>query len=331
MKFHSLILMSLFVFVFKPGDADQSLKYRQDYRNYIKTVTNYIRAHIGSNEIRNLKLIRDINSTISIKEAFKPDLYLIDFTNNYSYIISILNFKYTEILNKFLEYTHIVIDKCQQFQDKNVSENFICCVTSIIEEVKNSKTMFENLYNAMKFLSYLDVRYVFVGSIVTNVIIDEIDFFQQYVLQEISEAKPFDLNNLPNLEDSETKFKNLNEFYTEATEKVNKLFKNSNIIDTSIKTDKTIELKECFYENDSYLVYLTCSKLNSFYNETIEIWYKNLGFEQFLNPIIPELMPPIDPALNQSVAIEALNIIRQETGWKTMDHIYIIYNERGSV
>ncbi|XP_050520422.1 uncharacterized protein LOC126893913 isoform X2 [Daktulosphaira vitifoliae] len=154
----------------------------------------------------------------------------------------------------------------------------------------------------MKFLSYLDVRYVFKGSIVPNVIIDEIDFFQQYVLQQITETSSFDLNSIPKLKDSETKFKNLNEFYTEALE------------------------KECSNGNDSYLVYLTCSKLNLFYIETIEIWYKNLGFKQFLNPNTPEFIPPMNSAVNQYDGIKVLNILRQENGWKTMNHINIIYN-----
>ncbi|XP_050522834.1 uncharacterized protein LOC126895240 isoform X2 [Daktulosphaira vitifoliae] len=187
--------------------------------------------------------------------------------------------------------------------------------------------MFENLYNAMMFISYIDVKFLFNGSIVTNPIIEEIDFFQQYVLQQILETSPFDLNSLPNLKESKKKFKNLNEFYSEASEKVNKLLKNSNIIDTSININSTtIQIKECYNENDSYLVYLTCSKLNSFYDETIEIWYRKLGFEQFLNPNTPELMPPIDSSLVQNDGMQALNILRQETGWKKMDHIYIIYN-----
>ncbi|XP_050548714.1 uncharacterized protein LOC126910304 [Daktulosphaira vitifoliae] len=181
--------------------------------------------------LQSLSINEMTNANTRQEEAFKQDEFMQNFKSKYSITISLLNFKYTEILKKFLDYMHIIIDKCQQFRSRNLSENFICCVTSFIEEMKNSKIMFENLYNAMKFLSYLDVRYVFIGSIVTNVIIDEIDFFQQYVLQQITETSSFDLNSIPKFNDSETKFKNLNEFYTEALEKVNKLFKNSNIID----------------------------------------------------------------------------------------------------
>ncbi|XP_050520419.1 uncharacterized protein LOC126893911 [Daktulosphaira vitifoliae] len=325
MEYYSLILMSMIVFVLKPSEADQRLRYRLNYKNYIKTVVNYIRYHIKSNEMQNLKMKRDSNYNVDIEEAFKQDEFMQNFKSKYSITISLLNFKYTEILKKFLDYMYIIIDECHQFHARNLLENFICCVTSLAEEVKNSKTMFENLYNAMKFISYIDVRFVF-QSIVPNVIIDEIDFFQQYIIHRKSETSSLDLNSLPNLNDCETNFKNLNEFYTEALEKVNNLFQNNNIIDTSIKTDLTFQLKECSNGNDSYLVYLTCSKLNSFYNETIEIWYKNLGFEEFLNPNTLEFMPPIDATLIQNDGMKILNILRQETGWKKMNHIYIIYN-----
>ncbi|XP_050520414.1 uncharacterized protein LOC126893907 [Daktulosphaira vitifoliae] len=326
MEYYSLILMSMVVFVLKPSEADKRLRYRLNYKNYIKTIEDHIRKHIGSNEMQNLKMKRDSNYNVDIEEAFKQDEFMQNFKSKYSITISLLNFKYTEILKKFLDYMHIIIDKCQQFRSRNLSENLICCVTSLVEEVKNSKIMFENLYNAMKFLSFIDVRFVFEGSIVTNVIIDEIDFFQKYVLQQITEISSFDLNSIPNLNDCETNFKNLNEFYTEALEKVNNLFQNNNIIDTSIKTDLTFQLKECSNGNDSYLVYLTCSKLNSFYNETIEIWYKNLGFEEFINPNTLELTPPIDSSINHYEGIKVLNILRQENGWKTMEHINIMYN-----
>ncbi|XP_050520418.1 uncharacterized protein LOC126893910 [Daktulosphaira vitifoliae] len=327
MEFYSLILMSIAIVILKLGESE-CLDYRKDYINYTKKIVGYIYFHIGSNEMRYLKFKQDSHYTINIEKAFQSDTTMTNFKADYSYTISVLNYKYTEILKKFLEYVDIILHKCKQFHDNNFTENFISCVTSLAEEVKNSKTMFENLYNATKFISYIDVRFVF-RSIVPNVIIDEIEFFKQYILQQISETSPFDLNSLPNLKDTEEKFKKLNEFYTEALEKVNNIFQNSNIINTSIETNSiTNQIKECSNENDSYLVYLTCSKLNSFYIETIELWYKNLGFEIFLSPKIPELKPPKYREIIQNDGIKALNIFRQESGWKKMNYINIIYNNK---
>ncbi|XP_050523012.1 uncharacterized protein LOC126895317 [Daktulosphaira vitifoliae] len=332
MEFYWLILILSVVVLAKKPDEETNCNrkrvnnYREDYKNYIKTVFGHIRTNIGSNEMLNLKLKLDSICTISIEEAFKPETNYHNFKNNYFYTICLLNFKYTEILKHFLDYIDIVLQKCKQFHERNLKENFISCVTSLVEEVKNSKTMFENLYNAMAFISYIDVRFLFKGAIMPNVIIDEINFFLKYVLQKILENSHLDLNSLPNIEDTEINIKNLNEFHAVASKIVNNLYQNSNIIiETSIKTNST---SNQINEDDSYLVYLTCSKLKSFYNENIEIWYENLGFEQFLNPYIPELLPPIDPNINKNMAIKTFNILRQESGWKTMEHINIIYNEK---
>ncbi|XP_050545941.1 uncharacterized protein LOC126908097 [Daktulosphaira vitifoliae] len=336
MEFYSLILMSIGIFVIKLDEGVNCIcnsltNYREDYRNYIKTVINHICSHIESNEILNLKLIQDSNSAIGIEEFSKPETNYHNFKTNYFYTISLLNFKYTEILKNFLDYIDVILQKCKQFHERNLEENFICCVTSLVEEVKNSKIMFENLHNAMNFFSYIDVRFVFQGSTVPNVINNEINFFLKYVLQKISENsrldlnRHFDLNCLPNFHDSEMNFMSLNEFRTVASKIINNLYQNSNIIDNSIKNNSTIIQ---INEDDSYFVYLTCSKLKSFYNKNIEIWYKKLGFEKFFNPKTPELIPPVDPNININVAIKALNILRQESGWKTMEHINIVYNEK---
>ncbi|XP_050520803.1 uncharacterized protein LOC126894101 [Daktulosphaira vitifoliae] len=323
MEFYSITFVITAVFALKPNEAKQCLNYRDDYKNYIKTIIYHIYSQILLNEKQNLN--QGSNNTTFINKVFSSETNTNEFRDNYSYTINILNFKYTEILKNFLDYINVILHKCKQFQNNNLSENFISCVTLLVEEVKNSKTMFENLYKAMKYISDFDVRYVFQGKNVPNAIIDEIDFFKEYVSQKIHKSEPFDLNKLPYLNDSETNFKNLNEFYTEATIKVNNLFQNSNIINTSVKTNSaTNQIKECYNENDSNVVYLTCRNLNAFYDVTIEIWYKNLGFEQFLNPRASEFIPPI--TLNQLDGIKALNILRQETGWKNMEHINIIYN-----
>ncbi|XP_050520412.1 uncharacterized protein LOC126893904 [Daktulosphaira vitifoliae] len=327
MEFYSITFVIIVAFVLKPYEAKLSTDYHDDYKNYINTVISYIHSQIVLNEKQNLKLNQCFKNNISFRQAFLPEGYMNDFRDKYSYTINVLNFKYTGILKKFLNYIDIILQQCKQFRDENLWENFICCVTSLVEEVKNSKTMFENLYNAMKFISEIDVRYVFNGNNVPNAIVDEIDFFKQFVLQYTSETVSFDLNSLPNLKDSETKFKNLNEFYAVASEKVNIMFQNNNLIDTFIETNSiTNQITECSNKNDSYLVYLTCSNLNAFYNETIDIWYKNLGFDLFFNPIIPKFIPPIDLDINQNDGIKALNILRRESGWKKMEHISIIYN-----
>ncbi|XP_050535479.1 uncharacterized protein LOC126902355 [Daktulosphaira vitifoliae] len=319
MEFYSFILISIIVFVLKPDEGVQYKKYNEDYKKYIHRVVSRIHSQIGSNEMQSLKLKQHSNN-MDVQENPQLD----DFSHYYRYTISVLIFKYTEILNKFLDYMHIIMNQCKQFHERNDCEQFICCVTLLEVEVKNSKTMFGYLQNAMKFISYIDIKCLFVGIIIMpNPITDEITFFQQFI--KILELN-FDINISPNLEGSEMKLEFFTKFYTDGLEILNKSFHYSNIIDDSIKTDLTTNKNmEYSNENNLNIVYLSCSELNSFYNETIEIWYKHLGFEQFLNPKTPEFTPPKDPQIKQDDGIVALNILLRETGWKSMNHINIVY------
>ncbi|XP_050529660.1 uncharacterized protein LOC126899137 isoform X1 [Daktulosphaira vitifoliae] len=319
MKLYTFILIFIVVFVLILNEGVHCEK-NGDYTIYIKRVVRDIYLQIKSKQIQNLKLKQDLINTTGIVKASKP-IKLLNFPYIYCYTISVLNFKYTEILKKFLDYLDIIIRKCQRFQERNSSEDFNRCVTILEDAMKNSKTMIKSLHSAMKFISYIDIRFLFSEGVVPHAIIDEIDFIYQYIVQ----INCFDLNKTPNL-DFKEKFQNLTKFYADALYIVNDLFENSNIIDTSEKTDlTTMKIDECSNENNYDVVFSTCSELKKFCNETIEIWYESLGFEQFLNPKIYKYIPPIDRSINQDDGIKALNILLKEPGWKSMNHIKIIY------
>ncbi|XP_050529665.1 uncharacterized protein LOC126899137 isoform X6 [Daktulosphaira vitifoliae] len=319
MKLYTFILIFIVVFVLILNEGVHCEK-NGDYTIYIKRVVRDIYLQIKSKQIQNLKLKQDLINTTGIVKASKP-IKLLNFPYIYCYTISVLNFKYTEILKKFLDYLDIIIRKCQRFQERNSSEDFNRCVTILEDAMKNSKTMIKSLHSAMKFISYIDIRFLFSEGVVPHAIIDEIDFIYQYIVQ----INCFDLNKTPNL-DFKEKFQNLTKFYADALYIVNDLFENSNIIDTSEKTDlTTMKIDECSNENNYDVVFSTCSELKKFCNETIEIWYESLGFEQFLNPKIYKYIPPIDAAINQDDGIKVLNILLKEPGWKSMNHINIIY------
>ncbi|XP_050529661.1 uncharacterized protein LOC126899137 isoform X2 [Daktulosphaira vitifoliae] len=319
MKLYTFILIFIVVFVLILNEGVHCEK-NGDYTIYIKRVVRDIYLQIKSKQIQNLILKQD---SIYITDIVKTKQFnkLLDFPYIYCYTISVLNFKYTEILKKFLDYLDIIIRKCQRFQERNLSEDFNRCVTILEDAMKNSKTMIKSLHSAMKFISYIDIRFLFFQGAVPHGIIDEIDFIYQYVV----EISCFDVNESPNL-DSKTKFQILTKFHADALKKVVNLFENSNIIDTSEKTDLTIIIvEECSNENNYDIIFSTCSELKKFCNETIEIWYESLGFEQFLNPKMYKYIPPIDAAINQDDGIKALNILLKEPGWKSMNHINIIY------
>ncbi|XP_050545602.1 uncharacterized protein LOC126907934 isoform X3 [Daktulosphaira vitifoliae] len=316
MKFYSFILSCIIVFTLNLIEGEQYKSYHAMYENYIARVV----SHICSQIILYQK--QDSNNISSLEEAFRPNSNLLSFKPKYIYTISILNFKYLEILKKFLDLLNLILNNCQKFHNEKKSpKNFIRCVQFLEIIVKNSKTMIENLHNAVKFISYIDIRFLFSEDFVLHPIIDEIDFIYQYVLEKSKETTSLDLNKSP-YEISEMKFKNLTKFQTDASIRVNNYLQNYKNLDTSLINDlKCIKIAELPINVRSSKK----SLLNMFFSEIIKNWYKNLGFEEFLNPKREEFIPPIDPDTNQNDGIEALNIIRKESGWEKMNHISIVY------
>ncbi|XP_050535672.1 uncharacterized protein LOC126902440 [Daktulosphaira vitifoliae] len=318
MKFYPFTLISIVIFILKPDEGIYCKTYYVEYKHYIKMVVNHIYSRIE------LYKKQDSNNTIDIITNLQLKKKLLKFSVKYNYTINVLNYKYNEIVQKFLAFVNVILSKCQKYHKNKSTKHFIPYVVLLQEVVKSSKTLFENLYNAMKFISYIDIRFLFFGSVVPHGIIDEIEFIYQYVLEKSENTRPLDLNKSP-YEVCEMNFENLKKFHFEASTRVENFFRNSNALNSFILYDlKKIQTTEIPTDTRN----LRKSTLQKFFNDITEIWYKNLGFEQFLNPIITEFIPPIDPDTNQKYGIEALDIICKEPGWKSMEHISINYCEK---
>ncbi|XP_050545600.1 uncharacterized protein LOC126907934 isoform X1 [Daktulosphaira vitifoliae] len=323
MKFYSFILISIAIFVSQPDEGVHCKSYHIEYKNYIERVISYIYSQIISYQKQ------DSNNTTGMEETIQPKTNPRDFTQKYHYTISILNFNYIQILHEYRYYMKIIINQCIEFKKENLLENFIDCVMFLEKQVKNSKTMFEKFYNAVKFISYIDIRFLFSEGAVTHAITDEMDFIYQYLLEKNKEDSS-DLKRLPYYI-SEYKFKNIESFNVNLYWKIfdfnTNFFKQNKILDIYINSDvDKLNIAKLPQRRRSYAILSKKSELLTiFYNENIEIWYNNLGFEQFLNPTAAEFIPPIDPDTNQNDGIEALNIIRKQSGWEKMNHISIVY------
>ncbi|XP_050545616.1 uncharacterized protein LOC126907940 isoform X1 [Daktulosphaira vitifoliae] len=315
MNFFSFILIFIVVFVLQPEKGVHCESYNAMYKNYIERVVSHIYSQIISYRKQ------DSNNTMDIDEAVQPNSKMLNFRQKYSYIIGIINFKYLEILRKFLYLIKLILNKGQKFYEENVLNNFILSIQIFERFLKNSKTMIENLYNAMKFLSYIDTRFLFSEGFIPHPIIDAIDFIHQFVLEISLETNSFDLNKSP-YEISEKKFENLTVFHTDASKRVEFYFQNCYFMDIILAKDlENIKITGLPLDLNSKVSELH----NEFFNKIVEVWYKNLGFEEFLNPKKAEFIPPIDPDTIQNDGIEALNIIRKESGWEKMNHISIVY------
>ncbi|XP_050545618.1 uncharacterized protein LOC126907940 isoform X3 [Daktulosphaira vitifoliae] len=312
MKFYSFILIFIVVFMLQPDKRVHCETYRAKYENYIERVVSHIYSQIISYRKH------DSNNTIGIEQSLQQNTNMLNFNLKYCYTINILNLKYIEILEKFFNLIKLIINKCQKYHQKNELNNFIPCVQMVEIIIKNSKTMTENLHNAMKFLSYIDIRFLFSQGSVAHPIFDIIDFIYQYILNISSETSSFDLNKSP----YEMKLENLIIFQADVSTLMFNFIHNSTFIDifllNYLKNIKIAELPNKFIPTINEII-------TNFFNEIIEVWYKNLGFEEFLNPQIAEFIPPIDPDTVQNDGIEALNIMRKESGWEKMNHISIVY------
>ncbi|XP_050545629.1 uncharacterized protein LOC126907943 [Daktulosphaira vitifoliae] len=312
MKFYSFILIFIVVFVLQPDKRVHCETYRAMYENYIERVVSHIYSQIISYRKQ------DSNNDMDIDEAFKPNSKMLNFNLKYCYTINILNLKYIQILKKFFNLIKLILNACQKYHPKNELNKFTLCVQMVEAIIKNSKNMTENLHNAMKFLSYIDIRFLFSQGSVAHPIFDIIDFIYQYILNISSETSSFDLNKSP----YEMKLENLIIFQADVSTLMFNFIHNSTFIDTILLNDlkniKIAELPNNFIPTRNEII-------TKFFNEIIEVWYKNLGFEEFLNPTRAEFIPPIDPDTVQNDGIEALNIIRKESGWNKMDHISIVY------
>ncbi|XP_050545634.1 uncharacterized protein LOC126907944 isoform X4 [Daktulosphaira vitifoliae] len=315
MKFFSFILIFIVIFLLQQDTGVHCENYHDMYENYIERVVSHIYSKIISYRKQ------DSKNTIGIEENLQTNTNMLNLRQKYCYTIGILNFKYIEILQKYFDIIKLMLNMCLKYHKNNELNYFSSCVETLEKVLKISKTMFKKLHNAMKFISYLDIRLLFTEGFIPHPIIDVIDFIYQYVLEKSQDTSSLDLNKSP-YEISVIKLENLTKFQFDASKRIGKFVENNKFMFIYILTDMS-KIKIAELPND--LNFVRIEIINKFFNEIIEVWYKNLGFEEFIKPKSAEFIPPINPDTNQNDGIEALNIIRKESGWKKMNHISIVY------
>ncbi|XP_050545635.1 uncharacterized protein LOC126907944 isoform X5 [Daktulosphaira vitifoliae] len=315
MKFFSFILIFIVIFLLQPEKGVHCENYHDMYENYIERVVSHIYLKII------LYQNQDSKNATGREEDLQTNTIMLNLRQKYCYTIGILNFKYIEILQKYFDIIKLMLNMCLKYHKNNELNYFSSCVETLEKVLKISKTMFKKLHNAMKFISYLDIRLLFTEGFIPHPIIDVIDFIYQYVLEKSQDTSSLDLNKSP-YEISVIKLENLTKFQFDASKRIGKFVENNKFMFIYILTDMS-KIKIAELPND--LNFVRIEIINKFFNEIIEVWYKNLGFEEFIKPKSAEFIPPIDPDTNQNDGIEALNIIRRESGWKEMNHISIVY------
>ncbi|XP_050546646.1 uncharacterized protein LOC126908527 [Daktulosphaira vitifoliae] len=293
------------------------------YLNYLIEIGDHLCIQNGWKSMGNLHLKHDSIGFLSVQDLVAQKLNEKNLISVFYNIIDILNYRYSEVLSTFVELLNIVVDICVHFLDANVLENFKNCTILLVKIINNSLTMFDNIYNAMTFISYMDFKLVF-PELKTNPITIVHDIYEIknhiYFKKIQSEYHHVDYQVF-----IETK-----EFIGDVFKIANNCFeKNKSIINTGEKIDLKTECETEYLTHNrdfSEFIQFMCNKMNSFYTETIKINYEDLGFIQLINPTNNKFKPPIDESINQELGIMTLNTLFSEGNWDSFGKIKILFD-----
>ncbi|XP_050548893.1 uncharacterized protein LOC126910390 [Daktulosphaira vitifoliae] len=316
-----------------------SCKIRQKtYEKYYSVVMDHISEQVGWDSMQHLEIKYDFSTEIStkIKDVICKESRVV-LPKKFEAIIHILNYTYTDVIHTFIDHISAIAKRCQEYYDFNQGDNFLSCTVSLQSVVENSKTMFEQLYNVMNYLSNIDLKTLASAKKTFSIpIVDEIYTFVEFATLKIQQNTQIfiDLNDPKTKEDAYEVILDVNRFikgidnesYQKIKEKNSLIVYNrkskclleENLKDYNARQNKNIELS-----------YYLCEWLNMYYNEISTNFYKNLGFEQVLESKKEGIFkPPIYSYENicQKQIIEQLNAITKESGWKSLKHINIIFN-----
>ncbi|XP_050543337.1 uncharacterized protein LOC126906670 [Daktulosphaira vitifoliae] len=309
---------------------------KKHYMKYLINVVNHIRVQEGWYSMHHLSLNNKSSQQISIREAFiynyGSDQLEVMFTN----IIYLINVKYAEVLNKFVEFINIGTDHCEEYLIAQSFENFNICINLLEVEVKKSEYMFEHLYKAVSFLSYLDLKYIFTKRLGNPyVIVEEIYFVKNFISNLKLYNQLCDTNLLTNytVDIMKAVITNIKQFIGEVANVVQGILNKLNIENNvPLKLKLILNTEYDMYKTDySCFIDFLFKKLNDFYTFTIENDFIGLGFSELLDPITfnkKELYPPIDNKLHQETGIATLNKLQIEGNWQTLNHIHVLYYDQ---
>ncbi|XP_050549005.1 uncharacterized protein LOC126910459 [Daktulosphaira vitifoliae] len=305
----------------------------EKYAIYFKQVTNYIGVHLTGLNMEHISVRISKDKIISIEDVLN---YKSENNNEllikYNIIVDLLNYFFSKELENFSEHLKIILDDCEIFFKENSFENATYCTVELFNAAKNSNEMFEYLYKAIIFIDYLDIKLVIRNSIHPKTIVEEIYTVKNYIfLMRTREIYNY-INNDGHIEIEVLlkDFIEINNFVDKIvaiTDSINK--KNVTIINSRTE----FNLREKYYGeyiNFKYkmnFVDFVREKLYHYCSETINNFYLKIGFNQLLNPNIPELMPSQNYDFPQQRSIEKLNTLFREGDWKLLNHIKIIIDD----
>ncbi|XP_050543338.1 uncharacterized protein LOC126906671 [Daktulosphaira vitifoliae] len=311
---------------------------RREYFKYLARVVNYIRHQTGWNSMENEFLNWDSENVISVKELLTFEIDENNFSCIFSHIVSVFNSQYIGILLTFVEHVNILIEECEKYLTAQLFGNFINCTTLLEIGMKKSTVMFDSIYQVMWFLSYLDIKRVFVR-IVGNpyTVVDEVYLVKHFIdsIQIKDKTGPANNQEEYNAKVNEAILVifNTKELIKNVTKRaISVLNRNRKLLIIPQRPDLKLNYEwiyhsQEFIENDFFNLVL--NNLNKFYTHTKKMYYDDFNFDILLYPIAHSmdwLIPPQEEPLPLSTEVATLKILVDEGKWKTVDHISIIHN-----
>ncbi|XP_050546892.1 uncharacterized protein LOC126908661 [Daktulosphaira vitifoliae] len=307
---------------------NNSSKFKQfQYLNYLNEVVDHMCTQNGWKSMENLYLNIDPMGNINVPDLIGRQLDRSNLLITFYNIVHILNYNYNEVLLIFVKLLNVIVDKCKHFLDTELLDNFFNCTKVLEKSVKDSLKMFENLYNAITFIRYIDLN-------LKNLKVDELQSYLYTTDDDIYQIKNH--NFFKNVQDE--KYYDYHQIFLDVRNFIDNVFKIANnffekykFIQNIYENDDCKMICEIEYSSQTIdsqeFISFMYQKVNSFYTETLKKNYEDLGFIQLINPTIDKITPPIDQTINQEVGITSLNTLLREGCWSSFKHIEIEYND----
>ncbi|XP_050547531.1 uncharacterized protein LOC126909150 isoform X2 [Daktulosphaira vitifoliae] len=307
------------------------------YEKYLSVVIDHISEQVGWDSMQHLKINLSTGINYNIKDVICKGSRII-LSKKFDAIIHILNYMYAEVIKTFIDHISAIAKRCQEYYDFNQGDNLLSCTVLLQSAVENSKTMFEQLYNVMNYLSNIDFKILASAKKTFSIpIVDEIYTFVEYAtLKSQQNIQIFiDLNDPNTIKDAYKVILDVNNFIEGKGHKTyQKIKKKNSLIVNNHKPKFSLEENLKDYnaqQNKNFeLSYYLSEWLNMYYVEISTNLYNNLGFEQVLNLYEEGVRHPVYlyENINQKEGIELINAITKESGWKSLKPIYIVFNDQ---
>ncbi|XP_050544391.1 uncharacterized protein LOC126907276 [Daktulosphaira vitifoliae] len=323
----------IFIFVFLSqlsfGFLTTMSSEKKEYITYLNNVVKYICSQKGWNHLElKLCLIDGIPVDEVLESASSSNLLDVS-----TLMIILLNNVYVEVIRSFLEFLSLTISECEKYSDDNLFKELIDCTELLENGVKKSTILFDKLYKATTFISYLDIKYAF-SKIQGNpfVVVDEIYFVKQFVSSIIltdwscykTQNGYFDKNT------AVTIISNIKNFTNKVYDMLFNIKEGKKILINisyriNIKQMIDMEYKTCKNKYSSYNDFIL-HEVDTVYDHIARNEFDKFGFNELLSPVIndfPTLAPPKDDPFVSGLRIAAVKNLMEVINWDSLNGISI--------